>query len=103
MFCIFLDISTYFGGTCVKGQQIWFFSTKNEHFFIVLPWIVSFTGHYCISKTVIPFCTSASSGIGDSGKLLEEEAGTGNWLDGMRFRSSASEDDVKSWVDGLEK
>ena len=42
-------------------------------------------------------------GIGDSGKLLEEEAGTGNWLDGMRFRSSASEDDVKSWVDGLEK
>ena len=54
-------------------------------------------------KTVIPFCTSASSGIGDSGKLLEEEAGTGNWLDGMRFRSSASEDDVKSWVDGLEK
>ena len=55
MFCIFLDISTYFDGTCVKGQQIWFFSTKNEHFFIVLPWIVSFTGHYCISKTVIPF------------------------------------------------
>ena len=54
-------------------------------------------------KTVIPFCTSASSEIGDSGKLLEEEAGTGNWLDGMRFRSSASEDDVKSWVDGLEK
>ena len=35
--------------------------------------------------------------------FLEEEAGTGNWLDGMRFRSSASEDDVKSWVDGLEK
>ena len=45
-------------------------------------------------KTVIPFCTSASSGIGDSGQLLEEMAGTGNWLEGQRFRSSASEEDV---------
>lgn len=31
-------------------------------------------------KTVIPFCTSASSNIGNSGKLLEKEAGSGNWL-----------------------
>lgn len=33
-------------------------------------------------KNVIPFCTSASSGLGDSGKLLEDQAGTGNWLEG---------------------
>ncbi len=52
-------------------------------------------------KTVIPFCTSASSGIGDSGTLLEEMAGTGNWLEGRRFRSSASEEDVVAWVDSL--
>ena len=52
-------------------------------------------------KTVIPFCTSASSGIGDSGQLLEEMAGTGNWLEGQRFRSSASEEDVVAWVDSL--
>lgn len=52
-------------------------------------------------KTVIPFCTSASSGLGNSGKLLSEMAGTGNWQDGMRFRSSASESDVKEWVDTL--
>ncbi|OUQ49113.1 flavodoxin [Lachnoclostridium sp. An118] len=52
-------------------------------------------------KTVIPFCTSASSGIGDSGQLLEEMAGTGNWLEGVRFRSSASEEDVVVWVDSL--
>lgn len=52
-------------------------------------------------KTVIPFCTSASSGIGDSGQLLEEMAGTGNWLEGQRFRSSASEEDVRVWVEGL--
>lgn len=52
-------------------------------------------------KTVIPFCTSASSGIGDSGQLLEEMAGTGDWLEGERFRSNASEEDVVAWVDSL--
>lgn len=52
-------------------------------------------------KTVIPFCTSSSSGIGESGELLEEMAGTGEWLEGMRFRGSASESDVAEWVDGL--
>mgnify|MGYP005795649065 FL=1 len=31
-------------------------------------------------KTVIPFCTSSSSGLGQSGDLLEEEANSGNWL-----------------------
>ena len=53
-------------------------------------------------KTVIPFCTSASSGLGESGELLEEMAGTGEWQEGQRFRSGASEDDVRAWVEGLE-
>lgn len=52
-------------------------------------------------KTVIPFCTSASSDLGDSGKLLAEMAGTGNWLTGERFSSSVSEDDIHNWVDSL--
>lgn len=52
-------------------------------------------------KTVIPFCTSASSPIGESGANLAELAGTGNWQEGMRFRSSADETDVRSWVQGL--
>ena len=52
-------------------------------------------------KTVIPFCTSASSGLGESGELLAEAAGTGNWLEGMRFRSSASQADVEAWVEEL--
>ena len=52
-------------------------------------------------KTVIPFCTSSSSGIGDSGNLLAEEAGTGDWQEGMRFRSGADEADVQEWVEGL--
>ncbi len=52
-------------------------------------------------KTVIPFCTSASSGMGESGKLLAEMAGTGEWQEGTRFQSSASEEDVRDWVAGL--
>lgn len=52
-------------------------------------------------KTVIPFCTSASSGIGQSGKLLAEMAGTGDWQEGQRFSSGASESSVKEWVEEL--
>ncbi len=52
-------------------------------------------------KTVIPFCTSSSSGIGDSGNLLAEMAGTGNWLEGERFSSSTSEEDVQTWLESL--
>ena len=52
-------------------------------------------------KTVIPFCTSSSSQLGESGSLLEQAAGTGEWLDGQRFRSSASEAEVADWVTGL--
>lgn len=52
-------------------------------------------------KTVIPFCTAASSGIGDSGNLLEKMAGTGDWKEGERFRGGASESDISSWIDSL--
>lgn len=52
-------------------------------------------------KTVISFCTSSSSGLGQSGKILAELAGTGNWQDGHRFSSNPSEADIKSWTDSL--
>lgn len=52
-------------------------------------------------KTVIPFCTSASSSLGESGELLAELAGTGDWQEGMRFRSSVSEEDVQTWLTEL--
>ena len=52
-------------------------------------------------KTVIPFCTSSSSGLGQSGELLAEMAGTGDWQEGQRFRSSASQEDVTEWVASL--
>ena len=50
-------------------------------------------------KTVIPFCTSASSGLGESGQLLAELADAGDWMEGQRFRSSVSESDVQTWLD----
>lgn len=53
-------------------------------------------------KTVIPFCTSTSSGLGQSGDLLADMAGTGNWQDGERFSSGASSSKVEFWVNGLE-
>ena len=52
-------------------------------------------------KTVIPFCTSGGSPIGNSGKNLEKNAGSGNWLDGERFDGSVPEETLKSWIDGL--
>ena len=53
-------------------------------------------------KTVIPFATSASSGMGDSGTLLAQTAGSGNWQLGHRFASGASAEDVQAWVKGLD-
>lgn len=52
-------------------------------------------------KTMIPFCTSSSSGIGMSGKNLEANAGSGNWLDGERFGGGVSEEELQAWIDGL--
>ena len=51
--------------------------------------------------TIIPFCTSASSGIGRSGPNMQALAGSGNWLDGMRFGGNVSEADLQSWIEGM--
>ena len=52
-------------------------------------------------KTVIPFCTSSSSGLGQSGDLLEQMANGGTWLTGQRFSSGASASSVRDWAAGL--
>lgn len=52
-------------------------------------------------KTVIPFCTSASSGLGQSGELLEEDANGGTWKTGQRFSSSPSDKDIKTFTDKI--
>ncbi len=56
------------------------------------------TGNDFSGKRVITFCTSSSSGLGNSGQLLANAAGTGNWEDGKRFSSSASDDEVRTWA-----
>ena len=53
-------------------------------------------------KTVIPFCTSTSSGLGQSGTLLEEMANGGNWQEGRRFSERASQSDIAAWANGLD-
>ncbi len=52
-------------------------------------------------KTVIPFCTSASSSLGQSGDLLAKETGTGNWLEGHRFSSNPSDSDILEFTDSI--
>ena len=62
----------------------------------------TFVGKYSFEGiTVIPFCTSSSSGIGRSGPNMEALAGSGNWMEGKRFSGSVSEADLRSWIEGL--
>ena len=53
------------------------------------------------SAVMIPFCTSASSGIGRSGRNLADHANGGSWLDGKRFPGNVSESDLENWISGL--
>ncbi len=52
-------------------------------------------------KTVIPFCTSGSSGFGSSDAALKAEVPSSTWLEGHRFSAGASRDEVLEWVNGL--
>ena len=53
-------------------------------------------------KTIVPFCTSGSSGIGTSAVNLQGSASGASWVSGQRFSGGASVDAVESWVKGLE-
>ena len=52
--------------------------------------------------TMIPFCTSGGSGIGRSGQNLADNAGSGNWIDGERLDTGVSEDELRTWIEGLQ-
>ncbi len=58
-------------------------------------------GNDFAGKTVIPFATSTSSGLGQSGELLEAMANGGEWLTGRRFSSNPASTEIKSWTDSL--
>lgn len=53
--------------------------------------------------TVIPFCTSGSSDIGNSDDTLAAQAGGGTWITGRRFSGSVSESDLQAWIDELQE
>lgn len=63
----------------------------------------TFIEHYDLSgKTVIPFCTSGSSGIGTSATNLQAaDTSQAVWLAGRRFSGSSPKSDVVSWLAGL--
>lgn len=81
-------------GTVFIGYPIWWG---------IAAWPVDgfVTGNDFTGKTVIPFCTSASSPLGQSGELLAKLAGTGDWQGGHRFGSSAAQSEVAAWAEGL--
>ena len=88
-----IDISEY--TKIYVGYPIWFAIEPRIMDTFVESY--NFTG-----KTVIPFCTSGSSGIGKSGTNLESLAGTGNWLSGKRFMSAVTDEKIKEWIDSIE-
>ena len=55
----------------------------------------------CTGKTIVPFCTSGSSGIGGSAEHLTVLAADATWLEGARFNPGATQDEVAAWVEGL--
>ena len=55
--------------------------------------------HDFTGMTVIPFCTSGSSGAGRTGETLGEQAGTGTFLAATRFEASVTEAELQTWID----
>jgi flavodoxin len=52
-------------------------------------------------KTIIPFCTSGSSPIGDTPKKLQSISKNGNWLYGKRFGKTATQKEVSDWLKNI--
>ena len=64
--------------------------------------IYTFLESYNLSgKTIVPFCTSGSSGIGTSATNMHSSAMGATWLDGRRFSGSASKSDIENWINSL--
>lgn len=87
------DFDSY--DTVFIGYPIWWHEAA---------WVVNHfvTDNDFTGKTVIPFCTSSSSGLGESGVHLAEMAGTGDWQEGVRFSGSVGESEVTDWLEGLD-
>ena len=53
-------------------------------------------------KTIIPFCTSASSGAGSSASSLQKLTGENTvWLDAKRISNGSSAEEIRAWAESL--
>ncbi|MBE5959133.1 MAG: flavodoxin [Lachnospiraceae bacterium] len=52
-------------------------------------------------KTIVPFATSGGSGLGDSSANMQALAKGAKVVEGKRFGSNASEDELSSWAKGV--
>ena len=86
------DLTAY--GTVLIGYPIWWGD---------VPRIVSnFVENVDLTdKTLAVFFTSGGSGLGNSMKHLEEQAGAGIWLEGKRFSSRTTVEELTGWAASL--
>ena len=83
------DISSY--DAVFVGFPIWWYREPSI--------IDTFAGQYDFTgKTIIPFATSGSSGIGSSGENIAAIAKGAKVVPGERFKASASADELRSWA-----
>ena len=86
------DMSKY--DTVYVGFPVWWYREPSI--------IDTFMESYDFSgKTVIPFCTSGGSGLGDSAKNMQALASEAKVIDGKKFSSGVSEEELKKWADSL--
>ena len=87
-----LDLENY--DTVFLGYPIWWGEAPNI--------IRTFLEENDLSgKTIIPFCTSSSSGIGSSAENLQSFAPDAEWLAGQRFSGSTDPADIAEWVESM--
>ena len=58
--------------------------------------------HDLAGKTVVPFCTSHSSGIGSSDTDLHRLAAGAEWKQGRRFGGSESKETIEKWIESMD-
>ena len=64
--------------------------------------ILTFLDSYNLNgKTIIPFCTSGSTDISGSLNTLKNYNKNITWIDGKRYSSDATKDEVTNWVNGF--
>ena len=88
------DLSGY--GTVYVGFPIWWGREPS-----IIDTFMESAAEALSGKTVVPFATSGSSGMGGSAKNLQKMAPEAKVLDGRRFQTSVSEDELARWAGGF--